>query len=205
MPHVHSYHAALDPWTDRDRRVFVHDDRAGVVDVRRFHPELPVYFVAPDGRIMRVGSPPPGPGLQLEFERAWPTFQRPTGAGAMILHTMDCCQVPSSGNRALLVFAAREGARLEVPFDVAHDGRYRVTLAGYAAFDHGRWRVRVDDVPLGDWEGYAHGITPRVLTSDRPIALSRGPHRFVAECVGRDPRSRDYSALFDTLTAAPAE
>ena len=48
----------------------------------------------------------------------------------------------------------------------------------------------------------AHG---RRLTSDRPIALTRGPHRFVAECVGRDPRSRDYSALFDTLTAVPAE
>lgn len=202
---VHSYLADLDPWSDGRERVLVHDDRAGVVDLRRFHPGLPVHFVSPEGRLMRVGSPAPGPGLQLEFERAWPTFQRPTGAGAMILHTQDCCQVPSSGGRTLLVFAAREGARIEVPFDLAHAGRFQVTLQGFAAYDHGRWSVSVDDQPLGTWEGYAPGITPRALSAPQPLTLARGAHRFVAVCLGKDPRSRDYSAVFDTLRAEPAE
>lgn len=202
---VHSYLADLDPWADGGRRILVHDDRAGQMDLRRYHPDLPVIFIARDGRLMRVGSSPPPPGLQLEFERAWPSFQRPVGCGAMILHTIECCRVPSSGGRATLAFAASPGARLEVPFDLAHDGTYDLALEGYGANDHGRWEISIDGRPLGTWDGYTPGIAPRVLRSHAPWTLARGPHRFVAVCVGKDPASRDFNAVFDVLraTAAP--
>ncbi|MEZ4390736.1 MAG: hypothetical protein R3A48_06530 [Polyangiales bacterium] len=204
LPDLHSYLADLDPWRDGRERVYVHDDRAGVLDVRRFFPDLPVHLQDANGRFLRVGSAPPPPGLDLEFERAWPTFQRPSNCGAMILHTMDCCGVPTRGGRALLVFAARAGARLEVPFDLARAGRYDLRLEGYGAFDHGRWQIAVDDQPLGVWEGYAATIAPRVLSSSTPFALRAGAHRFVATCLGRDPRSRDHHALFDALRATLA-
>jgi hypothetical protein len=123
----------------------------------------------------------------------------------MILHTDECCRVPASGGRALLAFAAQPGARLEVPFDLATGGSYRLRLDGYAAYDHGRWRVSVDGAPLGVWEGYAPTVSPRVLEPAEPVTLARGAHRFVAECIGRDPSSRDFNALFDTLRATPAE
>lgn len=201
---VHSYLADLDPWTGGRERILVHDDRAGVVDLRRFFPTLPVHFAAPDGRLMRVGSAAPPPGLQLEFERAWPSFQRPSGCGAMILHTEECCRVPSSGSRALLVFSAHAGSRIEVPFDLAHDGAWDLTLDGYGAPDHGRWRVRIDDQPLGLWEGYTRGIEARTLRSAAPMHLTRGAHTFVAECEGKDPASGDFNAVWDTLRARPA-
>jgi hypothetical protein len=204
LPDLHSYLADLDPWRDGTQRVMVHDDRAGVLDVRRFFPDLPVQLLSTDGRFLRVGSATPSPGLDLEFERAWPTFQRPTNCGAMILHTQDCCRAPSRGGRALLVFAASPGASLSVPFDLAQDGTWDLALEGLTAFDHGRWEVAVDGQPFGAWEGYTPTITTKVLRSASPLTLGRGPHTFTATCTGRDPRSRDHHAVFDTLHATPA-
>ncbi|MBK6534225.1 MAG: hypothetical protein IPF99_33055 [Deltaproteobacteria bacterium] len=70
----------------------------------------------------RVGSSAPGPGLRVEMERAWLPLQRPIGLSAGIIHTLECCLIPTSGQRALRVFAVEPGGRLGVPFDMAHAG-----------------------------------------------------------------------------------
>ena len=88
---------------------------------------------------------------------------------------------------------------LQAELFASHDA-----LEGLTAFDHGRWRVAVDGQPFGEWEGYTPTITTRVLRSETPVTLARGPHTFSATCTGRDPRSRDHHAVFDTLRATPA-
>lgn len=203
FPDVHSYLVALDPWRDRGRRVIVHDDRAGEIDARRAHPELPVWLVLRDGRALRARVPPPPPGLQLEFERAWPSLQRPHGLGAAILHTMECCGLESSGERALAVFEADPGDTLDVPFDVITAGTFTLRLDGILAPDSGRYDILIDGDRVMTWEGYAPArrFVRGALTS--PRALSAGPHVFTARCLGRAPESAGNGAIFDALVAEP--
>ncbi len=205
VPDVHSYFAAIDPWRDGDRLIFLHDDRAGEVDARRAHPELPVWLVRPGGVVLPVRLPPPPPGLQLEFERAWPSFQRPTGLGASIIHTMECCRIETSGNRALMLFEVDPGDTLDVPFDLATTGNYTLRLDAVTAPNHGRFEILVDGERVLTHDGYA---PDRRLVRGEPSAprtLYAGPHVFTARSLGRDPRSTGYGAVFDALIATPAE
>lgn len=199
IPDVHSYLEALDPWTDGDERVLVHDDKAGVVDLRRFHPELPVWLMVPSGRLVRSGSPPPGPGVRVELERAWPSFQRQEGLAAAIVHTLECCMLPSSGQRAMALFEVRPGGRFWTPFDVERDGRYRFRVTGFVTPDSGDWRLRVDQRRLPDWEGYAEHRARVVGEWSAPVELSAGRHYFEARSRGKDARSAGMGGTFDVL------
>lgn len=204
FPDVHSYLVALDPWRDRGRVVIVHDDRAGELDVRRAHPELPVWLVLQDGRALQPRIPTPAPGLQLEFERAWPSLQRPTGLGAAILHTMECCGLESSGARALAVFEADPGDTLDIPFDVVTTGTYTLRLDGIVAPDAGRYDILIDGDHVMTWEGYAPARHFARGVPSAARALSAGPHTFTARCLGRAPASAGTGAIFDALVAEPA-
>lgn len=199
IPDVHSYLEALDPWGDGRERVLVHDDKAGVVDLRRFYPELPVWLLVPSGRMVRSGSPPPGPGVRVELERAWPSFQRQEGLAAAIVHTLECCLLPSSGQRAMALFDVRPGGRFWTPFDVAHDGRYRFRVTGFVTPDSGDWRLRVDRLHLPDWEGYAPRRARVVGEWSAPVELTAGRHFFEARSRGKDERSTARGGTFDVL------
>ena len=203
VPDIHSYLVALDPWRDAGRIVMVHDDRTGEVDARRAHPELPVWLVLRDGRALPARIPSPAPGVNLEFERAWPSFQRPTGLGAGITHTMECCRIGTSGDRALALFEAHPGDTLDVPFDVATTGTYTLRLDGVTSPDAGRYDVLIDGDRVFTWEGYAPDRRFARGVASAPRTLSAGPHWFTARCVGRAPASTGYGAVLDALVAEP--
>jgi hypothetical protein len=141
--------------------------------------------------------------VNLEFERAWPSFQRPTGLGAGITHTMECCRIATSGNRALALFEAHPGDTLDVPFDVATTGTYTLRLDGVTSPDAGRYDVLIDGDRVFTWEGYAPDRHFARGVASAPRTLSAGPHWFTARCVGRAPASTGYGAVLDALVAEP--
>ncbi len=196
---IHSFLAGMDPWADGPTRVFAAEDRAGDLDIRRFHPSLPVWIAVGSGHLLEIHTPTPGPGLRAELERAWPAFVRPHGLGAAPVYTPGCCQLPSSGDHVLLLFAAQPGSSVDIPFDLAVTGSYRLRVDGVVSDDYGTWDLAVDGVPIARWEGYA---TVRAMARGQaapPRRLAAGPHTLTATCAGRDPRSRGYYAAFDTL------
>lgn len=203
IPDVHSYLEALDPWTDGDERVLVYSDNAGEADLRRYHPELPVFMVVNERTVLRVGSSAPGPGLRLEMERAWPSVQRPIGLSAGIIHTLECCLIPTSGRRGLRVFAVEPGGRLGVPFDLAHSGRYRFRMDGVTGPDQGRFQLSIDGRALVVWEGYAAHAAPARGEWSRPMEVSAGRHWLVARALRRNPESRGDDAIFDLFEGEP--
>lgn len=205
IPDVHSYLEALDPWTDGRERVLVYSDNAGEADLRRYHPELPVFMVVDERRVLRVGSSAPGPGLRFEMERAWPSLQRPIGLSAGIIHTLECCLIPTSGMRGLRVFAVERGGRLGVPFDLAHAGRYRFRMRGVLGPDQGRFLLLVDTRPLRVWDGYAPHAAPSMGEWSEPMDMTTGRHWLVARALSRNPASRADDVIFDLFEAEPAE
>lgn len=205
IPDVHSYLEALDPWTDGRERVLVYSDNAGEADLRRYHPELPVFMVLDERRVLRVGSSAPGPGLRFEMERAWPSLQRPIGLSAGIIHTLECCLIPTSGMRGLRVFAVERGGRLGVPFDLAHAGRYRFRMRGVVGPDQGRFQLVVDVRPLMVWDGYAPRAAPSMGEWSEPMDMTAGRHWLIARALARNPASRADDVIFDLFEAEPAE
>ena len=207
VPDVHSYLEALDPWTDGAERVLVYSDNAGEADLRRYHPDLPVFMVVDERTVLRVGSSAPGPGLRLEMERAWPSLQRPIGLSAGIIHTLECCLIPTSGMRALRVFAVEPRGRLGVPFDLAYPGRYRFRMHGVVGVDQGRFQLSVDGRALQVWDGYAPRPAPARGEWSAPVDLSAGRHWLVARALPRTPPSTGDDAMFDLFEGeiAPAE
>ena len=199
IPDVHSYLEALDPWTDGRERVLVYSDNAGEADLRRHHPDLRVFMVLDERTVLRVGSSAPGPGLRLEMELAWPSLQRPIGLSAGIIHTLECCLIPTSGQRALRVFAVEPGGRLGVPFDLAYPGRYRFRMNGVVGVDQGRFQLSIDGRALTVWEGYAPRPAPAQGEWSAPFELTAGRHWLVARALRRDPASRADDAMFDVF------
>lgn len=199
VPDLHSYLEALDPWSDGGERVLVYSDNAGEADLRRHHPDLPVFMVVDEKTVLRVGSSAPGPGLRLEMERAWPSLQRPIGLSAGIIHTLECCLIPTSGMRALRVFAVEPGGRLGVPFDLAHPGRYRFRMNGVVGVDQGRFRLSVDGHALTVWEGYAPRPGPAQGEWSGALEMSAGRHWLVARALRRTPPSTGDDVMFDVF------
>ncbi len=204
IPDVHSYLEALDPWTDGRERVLVYSDNAGEADLRRHHPQLPVFMVLDERTVLRVGSSAPGPGLRLEMERAWPSVQRPIGLSAGITHTLECCLIPTSGMRALRVFAVEPGGRLGVPFDLAYGGRFRFRMNGVVATDQGRFQLSVDGRPLSIWDGYAPRPAPARGEWSAPLDMAAGRHWMVARALHRAAASTGDNATFDLFEGEPA-
>jgi hypothetical protein len=191
--------AAMDPYADGARRFFVPRMGSYLNELRARHPELPVHLALPGGRDTVLALPPVRPGLLVELEAEWPSFQRPRGAGATAVSAALCCRAPASDGQVLQAFLAAPGATLALPFDVARGGTYALRLAALAGPTQGDWRVAVDGVALPSLRGYAPVFVPRSTDASAPMALAAGRHMLVLSFLGRDPRSRGSGGTFDAL------
>lgn len=202
---IASFTEALDPWRDAPAgRVLVLDDRAGNLDARRFARGARVWHVGAFGQVSRAASAAPGPGFDVELERAWPAFQRVEGLGASIVFTPGCCRIASSGEHVLFVFEASPGASLTVPFDIADGGVWSLRVEALRAPDYGQWEGRVDGQTLGRFDGYAPRVTAAVWEAPGRFSLARGRHTLRLVSVGRAAASTGYRGGFDVLRGAPA-
>lgn len=194
-----AYVAAFDPRLDDDRFV-VEDDRSGLVELRRAHPGLPQFLALGHDEVGKIyDPPPPPPGLLVELERAWPSFQRPSGLGARPREIGG-----ASGGAALDVAWSRDGATLTIPFDVVAAGRYELRVDGFAGPDHADWALSIDGAPLPAWRGYAASREVRRGES-ATLDLAAGRHALVARCTGRERESSGWRAEFDALVGEPAK
>ena len=191
--------AAFDPWADGAERLFVFDDASGLTDLRRAHPDLPVYISLPGDELGKLHVGPPPPGVLFELERAWPSFVRPRG-----LATSRAWRTGASGGAVLQLSHAQPGAEAAIPFEVAVAGDYLVRVDGLVGPDQGDYELTLDGLPLPDWHGFASDPAPR-RGVPAPRALGVGRHVLVARCVGRDAASRSYDALLDVLEGDPLE
>jgi hypothetical protein len=185
--------SVLDPWADDGARLFALEDGSGLMDLRRAHPELPVFLSLPEGELGRLYAARPAPGLLLELERAWPSFVRPSGAA-----TRQAPQEKASGGSVLLVSHAAPGASIRVPFDVAVPASYVLHVEGFGGPESGDYELTLDDEPLATWHGYASAVGP-VRTDSSSRTLSGGRHVLVARCTGHDAASVGYDARLDAL------
>jgi hypothetical protein len=185
--------AALDPWADGDRRLFVLEDGSGLAELRRAHPDLPVYLSLPRDDIGTLYTRRPTPGVLVEFEREWPTLVRPSG-----LSTIPARREGASGGGVLLLAHAGPGAELTLPFEVAVAGDYSVRVDGIAGPGDGDYALALDGEALADWRGYAPEAT-RTQGGSAARTLTSGRHVLVARCIGRDAASRGYDAELDAF------
>ena len=71
-------------------------------ELRRANPTLPVFFAGPTA-IEPRDLPPPAPGLHLEMESAWPSFQRVDRLAARRIESLRELGFASSGGEALAI------------------------------------------------------------------------------------------------------
>ena len=185
--------SAFDPWADGDDRLFVLEDNSGLVELRRAHPQLPVFLSLADDAIGRLYVSRPTPGVLIELEREWPSFVRPVG-----LATRETPQEGASGGHVLLLSHASPGSRVVLPFDVALPAEYLLRVDGFGGPDQGDYDLLLDGEPLARWRGYAADVsTTRTDAARRTLASGR--HVLEALCAGRDPASLGYDARLDAL------
>ena len=202
-PDTYGYIAALDPAADAPSRHLVVDDRSGLVELRRANPTLPAYFAGPlaiEGRDL----PPVAPGLLVEMESAWPSFQRVSKLGARRLNVLRELNLPASGGEGLVIFVAEPGATLTVPFDVIEGGRMTLRMDGFATPNSGDWSIAIDGEPMPVWHGFAPRSEPRRGVPSEPRVLAKGRHELIATCLGKPNESRGVLAAFEALIGEPA-
>jgi len=192
-----SFASSFDPWRDDGRRIMALDDSSALVELRRAHPDLPLFLSLPDDRVGRMYVTRPPPGILVELERSWPTFVRPSGLGSK-----QDTQTGASGGSVLLLSHASPGASLSIPFETAVAGEYAVRVDAVTGPSQGDYALELDGAALPDWHGYAaevgvvHGPAVR-----RSMDATR--HVLVARCIGRDPASSGYDARLDALVGEP--
>jgi hypothetical protein len=202
-PDSYGYIAALDPAKDAPARHLLVDDRSGLIEVRRAYPTLPTYFAGPleiEGREL----PPPAPGLHVEMESAWPSFQRVHKLGARRIDSRREVNLAASGGEALAIFVAEPGATLTIPFDVIEGGKMVLRMDGIATPNSGDYELTIDGEPLPVWHGWAPRSELRRGAPSEPRVLAKGKHVFVARCLGKPAESRGMLAAFDALIGEPA-
>jgi hypothetical protein len=192
-----SFASAFDPWAQGDR-IIAMDDAAGLLELRRFHPDLPVFISLPGDEVGRMYLPRPAPGVSVELERSWPVWVLPHGLG-----TKQQSQEGASGGSVLLLSHASPGASVEMAFETALAGRYALRVDAWAGPEEGNYTLELDGEPLTEVRGYAE--SRRVLRGQpvtRPLEARR--HVLVARCTGREDASTGYDARLDALVGEPA-
>ena len=194
-----SFLAAFDPWADGDARFFALEDGSGLLELRRAHPDLPLFLSLANDDVGRLYVARPAPGVLVELERAWPTFVRPEGVS-----TKQAPQEGASGGQVLLVSHAGPGGSVTIPFDVSVAGTYALRVDGTAGPEGGDYDLSLDGEPLAAWHGYAPQARP-AHTDPSVRTIASGRHVLWARCAGRDPASHGYEARLDALIGQPAE
>jgi hypothetical protein len=187
--------AAFDSWRDDDTRFFVVDDGSGVAELRRAHPDLPVYVSLPHDDVGVLYPQRPQRGALVELERTWPTFARPEGLGASKAR-----RTGASGGAVLLLSHALPGAEAAIPFETAIAGDYVVRVDGLRGPGDGDYGVTLDGASLPDWHGYSAAPEP-AQGEPVPMPLAAGRHLLTVRCQGRDERSDGYDGELDALVA----
>jgi hypothetical protein len=193
-----SFASAFDPWARDTQRLIALDDGAGLVELRRAHPELPVLISLPNDDVGRMYLAAPAPGVSVELERSWPVFVRPHGLG-----TRQQSQEGASGGTVLWLSHASVGASVDIAFETSTPGIYALRVDSWAGPDEGDYALELDGAPLLELHGYARG---RRALRGAPTTrtLDAGLHVLVARCTGQSDASTGYDARLDALVGEPA-
>ncbi|HEY1692371.1 MAG TPA: hypothetical protein VGG39_09420 [Polyangiaceae bacterium] len=188
-----SFAAAFDSWPADQRLVYALDDGSGLLELRRAHPDVPMFLSLPGDDLGRFYAARPPAGVLVELETAWPAFVRPSGLAARQL-PLDS----ASGGHVLLLSHASPGGQVILPFDIAIAGTYAVEVDGFQGPDQGDYELALDGEPMALWRGYAPALATEHTT---PVtrSLASGRHVLVARCTGHDTRSADYDARLDAF------
>jgi hypothetical protein len=188
-----AFASAFDPQWGGDERLVAMEDGSGLMELRRAHPELPVFLSLAGEDVGRLYVSRPAPGVLVELERAWPSFVRPRG-----LATKQVPQEGASGGNVLWLSHAAPGSEVAIPFDVAVAGSYSLRVDGLAGPGDGDYELLLDDEPLASWHGYRPAAGPGRSEPSRRD-LSSGRHVLLARCVGHDAASLGFDARLDAL------
>jgi hypothetical protein len=197
--------AAADPRLDAPTRHIVVDDRAGLLDLRRAYPTLPLLMALPKNEVGRYeGLPPPPPGLHVELERAWPSFTRAEGMAVRAVRAAECCGVEKvSGENVLEVVTGAPSGRVRFPFDVITGGDFAIRIDALAAPTYGDYEVLLDGEQVARVDGYAAAPVLRQGTPSAKRRLEPGAHELELRCVGKAGESRGFGGAFDVLVGIP--
>ncbi len=109
------------------------------------------------------------------------------GGGLWSRHEQLFCQVVKGGD-------------VELAFEVAEAGRYRLRVLGTAAPDFGVVRIRMDGDPrVAEFDLYSGRVCPSGSLELGPHDLGAGRHVLKVTCVGKDPASGGLSFGLDAL------
>jgi hypothetical protein len=193
-----SFASAFDPWGRSDQPIIAMDDGAGLLELRRLHPDLPVFISLPGDEVGRMYLPRPAPGVSVELERSWPVWVLPHGLG-----TRQQSQEGASGGTVLLLSHASPGASVELAFETALAGHYALRVDAWAGPDEGDYALLLDGEPLTEVRGYAEArraLRGAVVTR----TLDARRHVLTARCTGRANESTGYDARLDALVGEPS-
>lgn len=193
---------AYDPWTDHGNRVVVADNSAGLLDLRRAHPDWAVLMARPDATIVPTRLFELPPNLAIECESAWPSLQYPQGLQSGRALSLDYNRtIRVSGNQVLALTRSHPGASVHFNFDSVDEGVFLFEM-GYVSTNHsGDYRVSLDGSYLFTVHGYGATVENRVVEAREPRVVTLGQHAVLVECIGKDPRSSGYDAALDILQA----
>ena len=149
-------------------------------------------------------SPPPGTTrIEAEGLATRSTTHDPVGPQP------DCCGVRWSAGRQLWFRAQGAGRAVDLAFDVARDGTYRVDVVVTLAPDYGIISLGLDgQTRVSGFDAYVPGSVGRSVeiapvTLGTAIPLRAGAHTLTVTVTGRNPASASTFAGVDYLDLTP--
>ena len=156
-----------------------------------------------------AGKPPPsGPGTLIQGEALLSRAQVKSGAiGVKDMHGYG----PQWSGGAQLLWRpqppvdkpARDWPSLQLPLEAPRAGTYEVTLFLTGAPDYGRVRVLLRGKEVGDYAGYAPGVSLRSFSLGR-LKLQGGANPLTLVVFGKEDAASNYFVGLDRILLQPA-